>query len=465
MTDSFAEWSTAYMNRLPDSAFLYIAAGGEKDDEGLTTPRSLRYFPYRDSKGEVDLPHLRNAIARIPQSTAPGLSAEKMRQLQDRARAILEKQREPVASDETKGYPPQPEEDETGALSEWGNSIRLADEGAQASIARWVEMVRSGTHFGRDSERKVELTDDDIRSMARGYQTIRNERWFAQGAAVGYNHAAIAGAVDPDSTRAAGRILDVEVRTNEDGGLSLYGLVQWTEDARRRIRGGEFDGFSIEAVPPKGARSKKTGEPLGEWALIGGTLTNEPFVPSMERVAASEKRNTGMSLNKLLSDALSLGERNDAQVLAKVQELAERASKAEALAEALGSVTADRDTLKIKFDALEAQEMERTLDRACVDGRISASERERYHRAVTKLGEEEANYAYPKGRIPTETVGTSGTEGDRTAPPSIEEEVNALAEKIAGETGLNPAAAFAQAMSAVLTDPNKLAAYEAGSAN
>jgi HK97 family phage prohead protease len=66
-----AAWSTAYINDLPDSAFLYIEDGGEKDDEGKTKPRSLRHFPYRDASGNVDLPHLRNALARIPDSDLP----------------------------------------------------------------------------------------------------------------------------------------------------------------------------------------------------------------------------------------------------------------------------------------------------------------------------------------------------------------------------------------------------------
>lgn len=68
---NFAEWANAYMNDLPDSAFLYVEAGGEKNGDGKTTPRSLRHFPYKDASGKVDLPHLRNALARIPQSSLP----------------------------------------------------------------------------------------------------------------------------------------------------------------------------------------------------------------------------------------------------------------------------------------------------------------------------------------------------------------------------------------------------------
>lgn len=63
-----AEWSAAYINDLPDSSFAYIESGGEKDDEGKTTPRALRHFPHHDAQGNLDLPHLRNALSRGPQS-------------------------------------------------------------------------------------------------------------------------------------------------------------------------------------------------------------------------------------------------------------------------------------------------------------------------------------------------------------------------------------------------------------
>jgi len=93
-----AKWTTRYINDLPDSAFLYIAPGGKKDEQGKTVPRSLRYFPYKDKNGNIDLPHLRNAIQRIPQSRAPGLTVEKKRQLQEKARRILEQENKRRAS-------------------------------------------------------------------------------------------------------------------------------------------------------------------------------------------------------------------------------------------------------------------------------------------------------------------------------------------------------------------------------
>ena len=54
--------SSASINDLPDSAFAYIEPGGKKDADGKTTPRSLRHFPVHDAA------HVRNALARAPQS-------------------------------------------------------------------------------------------------------------------------------------------------------------------------------------------------------------------------------------------------------------------------------------------------------------------------------------------------------------------------------------------------------------
>jgi hypothetical protein len=63
-----AQWKTAYINDLPDECFAVIKPGGKKDEDGKTVPRSLRYLPYKGADGKIDRPHLRNALARLPQS-------------------------------------------------------------------------------------------------------------------------------------------------------------------------------------------------------------------------------------------------------------------------------------------------------------------------------------------------------------------------------------------------------------
>lgn len=93
-----AVWSTAFVNSLPDSSFLWVESGGEKDSEGKTTPRSLRHFPYKDAAGKIDLPHLRNAAARIPQSSVPD---DVKRRLARRVEQLLNQQNTQTTKEKT----------------------------------------------------------------------------------------------------------------------------------------------------------------------------------------------------------------------------------------------------------------------------------------------------------------------------------------------------------------------------
>jgi HK97 family phage prohead protease len=56
-----AEWSTAYVNDLPDSSFLLVYT----DAKGV----KQRMFPVKDANGKPDADHVRNALARIPQAS------------------------------------------------------------------------------------------------------------------------------------------------------------------------------------------------------------------------------------------------------------------------------------------------------------------------------------------------------------------------------------------------------------
>ena len=83
-----AKWTTKFINNLPDSSFAVVEKGGKKDKSGKTTPRNYRHLPYKDSAGKVDLPHLRNALARMNQiqAVSPSDSSERIRKV---ARRVL----------------------------------------------------------------------------------------------------------------------------------------------------------------------------------------------------------------------------------------------------------------------------------------------------------------------------------------------------------------------------------------
>ncbi|MGC8895670.1 MAG: hypothetical protein ACP5LB_02725 [Candidatus Bathyarchaeia archaeon] len=55
-------WTRKYVNALPDSAFAIVYKENGK---------VIRKFPHHNADGTVDLPHLRNANARLPQSEIP----------------------------------------------------------------------------------------------------------------------------------------------------------------------------------------------------------------------------------------------------------------------------------------------------------------------------------------------------------------------------------------------------------
>jgi len=57
-----AKWSQAYQNKLPDAAFLWIHPDYKS---GKSSDKSLRKLPYQDENADVDLPHVRNALARL----------------------------------------------------------------------------------------------------------------------------------------------------------------------------------------------------------------------------------------------------------------------------------------------------------------------------------------------------------------------------------------------------------------
>lgn len=119
----FAVWNASYVNNLPDSCFLYIETGGKKDNDGKTVPRSKRHLPYKDASGKIDLPHLRNAIARIPQMT--GVSDALKSSLQAKARRLLGGQTKAASEQETR--------DAFSLLTERGFYVTLSEAAMEHS--------------------------------------------------------------------------------------------------------------------------------------------------------------------------------------------------------------------------------------------------------------------------------------------------------------------------------------------
>ena len=73
-------WSRKYIDALPDTCFAYVEPG-EKDEAGRTIPRTKRHLPFKDAEGRIDLPHLRNALARLNQTNLSSEAKEKARKV------------------------------------------------------------------------------------------------------------------------------------------------------------------------------------------------------------------------------------------------------------------------------------------------------------------------------------------------------------------------------------------------
>lgn len=136
-----AVWTTAYINTLPDSAFLYIAPGGTMDAEDKTVPRSLRYFPVRDDAGNLDHPHLMNALARIPQADIPQEAKDKAKA---EAQALLAEYNEANAPQEAEEAAAEGEASEEKAHhepEEEGAQEKAVDESVVSEAVKLLQVA------------------------------------------------------------------------------------------------------------------------------------------------------------------------------------------------------------------------------------------------------------------------------------------------------------------------------------
>lgn len=84
------EWDTQYVNDLPDSAFAVIEPAYK---QGKTDNKNARHLPIKNAQGELDLPHYRNALARVNQ-IKPVTDSISKEDLIKKAQAVLDKHRD-----------------------------------------------------------------------------------------------------------------------------------------------------------------------------------------------------------------------------------------------------------------------------------------------------------------------------------------------------------------------------------
>lgn len=143
-------WTTAVINDLPDASFLFIESGGERDDQGKTTPRELRHFPYKDADGMVDVPHLRNALQRIPQSNLPQDVKDRLTQ---KAQTILDNAKSVGGEGKLEVVQRLAADEKTLAI----NEDRGDEEPKPAKSARQVDPLRR-----RSDETVLDISSDGV---------------------------------------------------------------------------------------------------------------------------------------------------------------------------------------------------------------------------------------------------------------------------------------------------------------
>ena len=150
-------------------------------------------------------------------------------------------------------------------------------------------------------------------------------------------------------------------------------------------------------------------------------------------------------------------------LLGEVRRLQIESEKTEVLTKALDTATDDLATVRERNAVLEENEKTRVLDEACSSGRIAPTERDDYWALVETRGIERAQALFTENRLGLVGRETPDADAPGSVVGTIEAEVLILAEKIKTEHDLTEPAAYARAMTSVLADPIKLAAYEAES--
>lgn len=182
-----AVWTTAEINDLPDSSFAVISKGGKKDADGKTTPRNLRHLPFKGPDGKVDLPHLRNALSRLPQSNLSDedkATAERVLNAAAKEAGVGEEGDDdgeraaaaPTAS-ERAGllYAPFVRRDDakwevegvltSEAIDTYGTIFDY--ESAKRAVAEWAGNVREQHDIRKAVGRRVEYDCDDANKLVR----------------------------------------------------------------------------------------------------------------------------------------------------------------------------------------------------------------------------------------------------------------------------------------------------------
>ena len=254
-TKEGAVWTAAYINDLPNSSFAYIEAGGKKNGGGKTVPRSLRHLPYKDASGKVDLPHLRNAIARAPH--VKGISAATVKRIQSKLRAILAGTKKSLSEDK--------EEKIVYSVMNSGN-IELEDKKEFSEFKKELMRVGKWQH-GASRTGVLDITKEMLKVIVKNFKDKVLDNIF-----VPLGHPTV-----DDPSKNIGEVAGLELSKDENKLIARIDVKD--ETVAGKIKKGLIKGISASFA--ENYIKKDTGEKIGP-TLFHAALVNEPYIKGME---------------------------------------------------------------------------------------------------------------------------------------------------------------------------------------
>lgn len=267
----FAPISSAARGSLPDSAFAIVY----KKPDGT----KIRALPHHTSSGALDLNHLRNALARWNQvkGVPANIKRAGLRHLESHARKAGVGDRKAASDFVTEVY--SLENITFEQLGE-GDNARYVTKGLTFAVAgKFVH-----PWFG-----EVDLSEPVLREMKRNF----DKRVLSTDVAIDERH---------DRGRAMGWVKDIthpkKANLNGKDYTALLGDVEWTPEGRKLLEDKIYKYFS----PEFGDYTEADGKTTHHNVLLGGALTNRPFLKMMPSVKFGDHEAKGTASNVVTFD-------------------------------------------------------------------------------------------------------------------------------------------------------------------
>lgn len=247
-----AVWTTAFVDSLPDASFAFIDKNGG------------RHLPYKDANGKVDLPHARNALARLNQ--VKGMSPEERDKVRTKLLGALKNAKASDSDD---------------MVLRTTNAIQ-ASANDTGTLPDRVHLLRDG-NFNTQKYGEIPIAAADLYEMKFNFDRgVGMAHEGETGIPIDFAH--------QSNLNAAGWIRQLEVVQAEDGGTELWGTdVEWSESGKAALLGKEYKCLSSDFYPSA----------FGEWVdaesgitaknvIVGAALTNRPMFTGNHPVIASD---------------------------------------------------------------------------------------------------------------------------------------------------------------------------------